>query len=271
MIDFGCKTDAGCVRTNNEDSFGCAPELKLFVLSDGMGGLESGEVASRLAVETILAHCRQAHADSSMPLVGGAMEGVCDISARLGNAIRLANRLIHETAQKNPANQKMGATVVAAELADEQMSFAHVGDSRIYCLRDGRLKQLTQDHSFVAEQMREGNMTNGEAAESKLHNVLTRALGVDPEVEVDIGEERLMQGDTILLCSDGLTRELSDAQIAGVLSDAEEAQEAADQLVTLAIQAGGGDNVTAIVVQPTARPVGAFSRIGRWGKWFKGR
>lgn len=271
MIDFGCKTDVGCVRANNEDSFGSAADLKLFVLSDGMGGLECGELASRLAVEMILGHCRQAQTDPSLPLEGGAIEGVSDLRARLVSAIRLANRQIYETAQNNPESAKMGATVVAVQFGHGQMSFAHVGDSRIYRLRDGRLEQLTQDHSFVAEQMRQGNISSAEAALSKLQNVLTRALGVEPEVDVDTGQQALLPDDTILLCSDGLTRELSDAQITGVLEEAEQAQEAADQLVTLAIQAGGGDNITAIVVQPTASPVGAFARVGRWGKWFRGR
>lgn len=268
MMEFGCRSDAGRVRANNEDSFGAAPELNLFVLSDGMGGLASGEVASRMAVETILTHCREAQRNSSLPLIGDAIHGVSDASARLASAIQLANQLIHMEAQGGTERQKMGATVAAVRCVGERFSYAHVGDSRIYRLRAERLEQITHDHSFVAEQVRDGNMTNEQVSQSTLQNVLTRALGVDSEVEVDWGEEVLLDDDTILLCSDGLTRELSDAQIAGILNDARKAQEAADNLVTLANQAGGGDNITAVVLRP--KPAGVFGRIGACGKWFRG-
>jgi PPM family protein phosphatase len=271
MMEFGCRTDAGRIRANNEDSFGSAPELGLFVLSDGMGGLECGEIASRLAVETIISHCREAGGNSSRPAAVGPDCGVPNASSALADAIRLANELIYREAQQGAADRKMGATVVAVECGAERMNFAHVGDSRIYRLRAGRLEQLTHDHSLVAEQMRQGNMTSDEADESNLKNVLTRALGVAPEVEVDAAEELLIEDDAILLCSDGLTRELSDVQIAGVLGDADEAQEAADNLVELANRAGGGDNITAVVIRPMAMPVGVFGRIGGWRKWFRGR
>jgi serine/threonine protein phosphatase PrpC len=271
MIEWGCRTDAGRVRANNEDSFGCAPELDLFVLSDGMGGLEFGQVASRLAVDTILAHCREARRDSSLPHLGDPMDGVSDTSAPLAGAIQLANQCIHQAAQGGAEKQQMGATVVVVQFVAGHMSFAHVGDSRIYRLRADRLEQLTQDHSFIAEQVRQGHMTDDQAFVSNLQNVLTRALGVDPTVLADVGEQALEEDDTILLCSDGLTRELSDTQIAGVLSEAEHAQEAADQLVTLANQAGGGDNITAVVLRPMPRPVGAFGPIGRLSKWFMSR
>lgn len=269
MTEVGYRTDAGRVRANNEDHFGSAPELNLFVLSDGMGGLNFGEVASRLAVDTILSHCREAGRNSSLPPLDGSMDGVSDTPTRLASAIRLANQLIHRAAQGDAETQKMGATVVAVQFVTGRMSFAHVGDSRIYRLRADRLEQLTRDHSFVAEQVRQGHMTEDQAFETNLQNVLTRALGVDPTVEVDVGEQFLAEDDTILLCSDGLTRELSDAQIARILSEAEHAQEAADQLVALANQAGGGDNITAVVLRPVPRPVHAFGLVSRLGKWFR--
>jgi serine/threonine protein phosphatase PrpC len=146
------------------------------------------------------------------------------------------------------------------------MSLAHVGDSRAYRLRVETFEQLTEDHSFVAEQVRRGSMTEQEAASSNLQNVLLRALGVDPEVQVEINEHVLLEGDTFLLCTDGLTRELSDAQIAAILGEAEDAQEAADRLVDLANQAGGEDNITAIVVRHAAKPAGTLARMGRWLK-----
>jgi serine/threonine protein phosphatase PrpC len=265
-IDFGTRSDAGRIRENNEDSFCLAPEMNLFVLSDGMGGQASGEVASRLATETIVAYCREAQVTPSSALTGMHIAGVSDTSNRLASAIRLANRVVHQAAEHSPEQHGMGATVVALWLEDQRMSLAHVGDSRAYRLRCEALEQLTEDHSFVAEQVRRGSMTEQEAASSNLQNVLLRALGVDPEVQVEVHEHVSLEGDTFLLCSDGLTRELSEAQIAAILRDAEDAQEAADRLVDLANQAGGEDNITAIVVRHAARPASALARMGRWLK-----
>jgi len=268
-MEFGACSDTGCVRANNEDSYQAVPELNLFVLSDGMGGLEAGEVASRMAVEAIVTHVREAETNPSLPLTGDRIEGASETSNRLASAIRLANQVVHKAAEQNGNAQAMGATVVAVRFTGERMSLAHVGDSRAYRLRKDGLEQLTQDHSFVAEQLRRGVMTPDEAGSSTLQNVLVRALGVDAIVEVDVTEELVMEGDMILLCSDGLTRELSDAQIAAVLRETGDAQEAADLLIDLAKQAGGGDNITAILVRPSERAVRAFVRIGRLGKWFK--
>lgn len=268
-MDFGAQSDTGCVRENNEDSYRLAPEMNLFALSDGMGGLASGEVASRLAVDTILAHCREAEKKPTLPLSGERIDGVSPVSNRLASGVRLANKAVHRAAQKNGGEQRMGATVVAVRFVEERMSLAHVGDSRAYRLRGNDLEQLTRDHSFVAEAMRRGHMTEQEAGSSALQSVLIRALGIDPEVEVDVTEELVMDGDTVLLCTDGLTRELSDAQIAAVLGESDDAQEAAERLIDLAKQAGGGDNITAIVVRRSPKPVGAIARIGRLGKWIK--
>lgn len=263
-LEFGARTDLGRVRENNEDSYLIAPELNLFVLCDGMGGQAFGEVASRTATKAIVEHCRKAESDPSVPLEGTRDTALSERSNRLASAIRSANRLVHSMAQEDAAHQGMGATVVAIWIDGERMSLAHVGDSRAYRLRDGHLEQLTQDHSFVAEQVRRGVMTAQEAERSKLQNVLLRALGPDSEIEVELGEHLLSEGDSFLICSDGLTRELSDTQIAGILGEAEEAQEAADRLVGLANQAGGGDNITVVVLRYAPRPVGAFARIGRW-------
>lgn len=265
-IEFGARTDVGRVRENNEDSFALAPELNLFVLSDGMGGLASGEAASRMTTETVLARCRET-ADPSVTLIGEPITGVSNVSNRLASAIRWANREVYQAARQSATRQGMGATVVALWFTDEgRVSVAHVGDSRAYRLRGGDFTQLTDDHSFVAEQVRRGMMTKREAGESTMQNVLMRALGIEPEVQVDVNEELLMEADTLLLCSDGLFRELSDAQIVSVLEDAEDPPGAADTLVDLANQAGGGDNVTAIVVKYAPKPVGALGRIGRWFK-----
>jgi PPM family protein phosphatase len=264
QFDFGARSDKGRVRENNEDSFRVAPELDLFVLSDGMGGQASGEVASRIAAEAVVDYCRAAGREPSKSATNAG--GLSVASGILGNAVRRANSAIREAAATKPEWHGMGATVVAVRFECDRLSLAHVGDSRVYRLRSGELEQLTCDHSFVAEQVRRGLLTPQEADQSQLQNVLLRALGAEPEVDVELDEELLLDGDTILLCSDGLTRELPDKKIAAVLEDAEDAQAAVDRLIDLANQAGGEDNITAIVLRRAEKPVGAFARIGRWLK-----
>jgi PPM family protein phosphatase len=263
-MKFGARTDIGCVRENNEDSYRIAPDMNLYVLSDGMGGLEAGEVASRMAVDAVLEQYRESEANPTLPLTGEPVESVSAASNRLASAIRFANEQVYRAAQQGAGHRGMGATIVAVKCTDHRMSVAHVGDSRIYRLRAGRLEQLTNDHSFVAEQVRNGKMTQEEADSSTMQNVLIRALGVDPTVEVDLNEVPLMEGDTVLLCSDGLTRELSDAQIAAVLGERRNPETAAAELVELAKRAGGGDNVTVIVLRCAAKPQGALARIAKW-------
>jgi serine/threonine protein phosphatase PrpC len=265
-LDYAVRSDAGRVRENNEDSICLAPELNLFVLSDGMGGQACGEVASRLATETIVAKCRDGHGGAGVSVDGERVEGASDTVNRLADAVRAANLAVYQESQKSMELQGMGATVVAVWLTAGRITVAHVGDSRAYRLRDGQFEQLTEDHSFVAEQVRRGAMTEQEAGTSKLQNVLTRALGVDESVPVDVDEQILLEGDTILLCSDGLTRELSDAQIAAVLGEADVAQQAVDKLVDLANQAGGEDNITAVVVRNAPKGGGPLTRMGRWFK-----
>jgi protein phosphatase len=266
-IEFGARSDTGHARQNNEDSLAMSPEMSLFIVSDGMGGLASGEIASRLAVDTVLTHCRQSDANATLALIGERIEGVSQTSNRLASAVRLANQVLQKAARENVAHYGMGATIAAVRCEGDRLSIAHVGDSRAYRLRDNRLEQLTQDHSFVAEQVRQGEMTEREASHSNLQNVLVRALGIDADVEVDVTEDLLLDGDTILLCTDGLTREVSDSQIAAVLLGTRDAQEAADHLVDLANESGGRDNITAIVLRPSSLRAGAFARMGRLGKW----
>lgn len=265
-VKFGARSDTGCVRENNEDSFRLAPELNLFILSDGMGGLDAGEVASRMAVDAVLQHCRDAEANPDLPLTGECSEDVSPATNRLASAIRVANESVYRAAQQGAGRRGMGATIVAVRCTDHRLSIAHVGDSRIYRLRGGKFEQLTNDHSFVAEQVRNGKMTQEEANGSTMQNVLIRALGIDPTVEVDLAEAPLLEGDTVMLCSDGLTRELSDAQIAAVLEERRNADATAEELVELAKQAGGGDNVTVIVLRCVAKHAGALERIQKWFK-----
>lgn len=265
-FEFGARTDVGRARENNEDSFGVASEIGLFVLSDGMGGQSSGEVASRLAVENVVAHCREAFLKPSLPLVGAALEGISEAGNRLASAIRLANSVVYNASQDDPGLRGMGATLAAVMISQQRVSVAHAGDSRVYRLRNGEIERLTQDHSFIEEQVRRGLMTQQEAGKSTLQNVLMRAVGVEPEIEVDVNEELFADEDILLLSSDGLTKELSDAQIASVLAENEDPEMAAQRLVDLANQAGGNDNITAIVVRYSPKVIGAFERLGRWLK-----
>jgi PPM family protein phosphatase len=265
-VEFGACTDVGQLRQNNEDSMRAAPELDLFVLSDGMGGHASGEVASRIAAETVVAHCRDAESNPSLEFVGERVSGASETSNRLASAVRTANRAVYEAAQQAPERHGMGATLVALRFIGDRVSLAHAGDSRAYLLRAGELRQLTEDHSFVAEQVRRGIITAEEANGSPLQNALLRALGVDPEVEVDLEEHVALDGDVFVLCSDGLTNELSNAQIAAVLEKHHDEHAAAERLVALANQAGGHDNVTVFVVRYATRKPGALARLGRWFK-----
>jgi serine/threonine protein phosphatase PrpC len=266
-LDVGACSDTGQLRENNEDSVGSAPELNLFVLSDGMGGMACGEVASRLTVDAVLAHCRAAAGDVAANFLCAEITGMSDASRRLASAIELANQTVRRAALENEARRGMGATVVAVRRENDRLSIAHVGDSRAYRLRNGILEGLTQDHSLAAE-MRRGKMSEEEIDASGLHNILMRAVGAEPQLEVEVREEIMLDGDTILLCSDGLTHELSDKQIEGVLRDARSAQEAANQLVALANQAGGADNISAIVIRQAPEKLRTFSRGALFSRWF---
>jgi serine/threonine protein phosphatase PrpC len=268
-MEFGARSEVGRIRKNNEDSFAVSREMNLFVVSDGMGGQASGEIASRLAVDTVLAHCSGSGSNSTSPFVGERIAGVSDTSNRLASAIRSANQAIQQEARESAAKQGMGATIVAVRCEAERMSVANVGDSRAYRLRDNQLEQLTRDHSLVAEQVRHGDMTEEEGSASELQNVLLRGLGIEAEVDVDVTDELLIEGDVILLCTDGLTHEVPDGLIESILRSASDAQQAADQLVEAANQAGGRDNITAIVVRPFSQRPGALSRAGRLGKWLR--
>jgi len=266
-MEFAAATDTGRVRGNNEDNFAVAEELNLFVLSDGMGGYASGEVASKIAVDAVVQQVRAAQRDPSLPIAGVPHPGASAVAQRLASAVSVANEAIRLEAAKSDARRGMGATVVAIQFHDERVSIAHVGDSRAYRLRNGELEQLTADHSFVADQVRRGKMTQEEAETSKFQNVLMRALGPEPDVLVDISEEVLLDGDTFLLCSDGLSKELTRAQIAAVLDRGAGVQEAAAHLIRMANDAGGEDNITVVVVRFASSAVGALvAKLGRWLK-----
>jgi protein phosphatase len=263
QIASGGATDVGMVRTNNEDSYQLVPALLLFVLADGMGGEAHGEVASSLAVETVVKHCLEGQENPSAPLRGEAKPGLTERSRRLASAVHLANQRVFASAAEHSEQRGMGATMTAAWIDDMNLSIAHVGDSRVYLLRTGVLQQLTSDHSLVAEQVRRGILTASEAESSNMQNVLLRALGTQPEVEVDIEQVGLFPNDVLLLCSDGLTRMVTEPEIAGALQSEPDPQKAAEKLIRLANEGGGVDNVTAIVVSLKPEAKGWFSWLRR--------
>ncbi len=265
-VDIGARTDVGRVRNNNEDSYRVVALLNLFVLSDGMGGEAHGEVASALAVETVATHCLEAANNLSAPSFGEPRPNLSEKTNRLASAVHLANRKIREAALSDPRRRGMGATVLAVWLDDRRLSLAHVGDSRAYLLRAGALAQLTSDHSLVAEQVRRGILTPQQADTSAMQSVLIRALGTHAEVEVDADEQLLLDGDALLLCTDGLTRMVTEPEIASTLLTYPDAQAAADRLVMLANDYGGEDNVTVVVLRVALGSESLLARLRRWSR-----
>jgi protein phosphatase len=266
QIVSGGVTDVGRVRTNNEDSYRIVAPLNLFILSDGMGGEAHGEIASSMAIETVAKYCsdeEESKEDSGVTLHGTAQESWSPNTKRLQNAAFQANFNIYRSAQDHPEQRGMGATLTAGWVNGNRLSLAHVGDSRAYLLRTGSLQQLTNDHSLVAEQVRRGILTPQQAEESDMQSVLLRALGAHPEVEVDIEEIEVMPRDVLLFCSDGLTRLVTEPEIAGCLQAETDPSSAAQKLVDLANDRGGLDNVTVIVVRLQDESKGWFSWLRR--------
>lgn len=240
-------TDTGQVRDGNEDSVAIRPELGLAVLADGMGGHLAGEVASRMAVDIVTHELSQALASKLPPDSAIAMQAI-------DQAIRAANEQIYQAARARPECAGMGSTVVVALLAGDRLWVGHVGDSRLYRFRDGQLAQLTQDHSVIQELVNRGLYTIEEARQTVSKNLVTRALGVDANIAVDVNEQPATATDLYLLCSDGLNEVMSDAEIADVLRAHEDLETTAKQLVAYANERGGPDNISVILARAgTAR------------------
>jgi serine/threonine protein phosphatase PrpC len=262
-IASGGVSDVGRVRTNNEDCYKIVERLNLFVLSDGMGGEVHGEIASAMAVETVVKHCLDAETNPAAQVIGAVQPYWSARTKHLATAVHLANRTIFKAAEKNPGHRGMGATLTAAWIAGAKLSIAHVGDSRAYLLRSGSLLQLTRDHSLVAEQVRRGILTAAEAEESTMQSVLLRALGAQAAIEVDAEEHTLFPRDVLLLCSDGLTRMVTEPEIAGTLQAETDPTRAAEKLVALANERGGPDNITVLTVRLEKDSKGWFSWLRR--------
>ena len=234
------------MRKNNEDNFGYDVRHGIFVVCDGMGGQQAGEVASKIAVETVLDYFR--NPPSSAPVAGNSFEGVSERAANLGTAIQLANQTIHDSGARDVNAAGMGSTIVAVAVEGNLFSIANVGDSRIYLIRNRELAQLTNDHSLVMEQVRRGLMTLEEAEKSKMQNVIVRALGTDDTVEPDLADHEFHSGDLLLLCSDGLSRYVKDEKLAEAANQ-ESLEKACEDLIEAAKAGGSDDNITCILVR----------------------
>jgi serine/threonine protein phosphatase PrpC len=229
IVDQVGRTDVGRQRNANEDALVLSPPF--FAVADGMGGAKAGEVASAIATEVF-----QGESDSGEPA-----------EAQLARILRQANRRIYELAVADEAHRGMGTTLTAAKVTGDDVSLGHVGDSRAYRFRDGDLEQITNDHSLVAELERSGQITPEAAEHHPQRSIITRALGPEPDVEVDTYTLRGRPGDLFLLCSDGLTSMISDDELSSILGSATSLDEAADSLVRAANQSGGKDNITVVM------------------------
>lgn len=247
-LDVAACTDKGRLRPINEDSYRISLDQNLFVLSDGMGGAAKGEVASAIAVESVIASMRENAAPDS-PEFSASNSDFSNETNFLVRAIKMANREIHEHGIRDASCRGMGSTIVAARIGGSRLSLAHVGDSRAYLFRADTLQQLTSDHSLVAEQVRHGLMSYEQAAVSELQSVLTRALGTEENVNIDADEIELFPADSLLLCSDGLTRMVPESEIAAILGQVSSVRIAAERLVNRANECGGEDNITVIVIR----------------------
>ena len=239
VIEYGSRTDLGKVRKNNEDNLTIDPEIGLFIVADGMGGANSGEVASKMAVDIIRNNLRQHLIKKNEKT---------NYTAHLISSLELANQAIFEASQNYQQNKGMGTTIVAVLSHDKTYTFGWVGDSRIYLVRHNMIQQLTTDHSLVQEQVRKGLIKPEQAEFSEYKNILTRALGIAQNVEAEVLETPAFGNDYLILCSDGLTRGVSDAKMLEVVESLKEPQAISEKLVDLANEAGGKDNCTVVTI-----------------------
>jgi protein phosphatase len=263
-IDFAEMTDTGRVRDHNEDAIGSDPEIGLMVLADGMGGYNAGEVASGIAVQIVSELASEGAARENRDEID-PHSGLMRQSIVLRDAVYRANKIIFQTAQSQTHCEGMGTTIVACMFYDNKVSIAHVGDSRAYRLRSGAFEQLTLDHSLLQELVDRGFYSAEEAQRSTNRNYVTRALGVEPTVEVEVHEYEVLEDDIYLLCSDGLPDMVEDEDIHLTISTFNASLDiVGKQLIELANDNGGRDNVSvqlAQVIAPFAAKKGLFVKL----------
>ncbi|MEQ1564458.1 MAG: Stp1/IreP family PP2C-type Ser/Thr phosphatase [Myxococcota bacterium] len=238
-------TDVGLKRSHNEDNYLINEELNLFVVADGMGGHAGGEYASAIAVNTV------EEIVTSLEIEGFDADTTDPVEVtrhKLSHAIRLAGRRIYEKAREQPEYHGMGTTAVVLLVDGSNAYVAHVGDSRLYLVREGKVEQVTEDHSLIAEKIRHGLLTPEEAKNHRMRNVITRSLGYQEDVEVDLQVRAVRRGDQFLLCSDGLSGNVAPDEIMESLSK-HGPQDAARHLIGLACERGGEDNITTVIAR----------------------
>jgi PPM family protein phosphatase len=267
QITYYAHTDAGRVRDHNEDALGSDPDIGLYVLADGMGGYNAGEVASGIAVKTIINQVRESYERYSVeghdPTTNLSRPAIV-----LRDAVVRANKIIHQTSKSQAHCEGMGTTVVAMLFHNNRVCVAHVGDSRAYRERGGELVQLTTDHSLLQELVDRGLYSREEAARATSKNFVTRALGVDPTVDVEVHEHPAHPADRYLLCSDGLSDMVDDAEVHSLLEySGATLEQIGRTLVLRANENGGRDNISVMiteVVEPFPAKRGAWDRILGW-------
>jgi serine/threonine protein phosphatase PrpC len=250
MIEAFGRTDVGRRRKVNEDSFLVAPESHLYAVCDGMGGHNAGEVASRMAVETLAAFVERSGVEKEITWPWGLDANLSFDANRLKTAIRLANTQVFQSADRNEELTGMGTTVVALLVSGSTMTIGSAGDSRCYLVRDGKLQQLTQDDSWVSAALGEGILNSDDVERHPLRNVITKAVGARDSIDIEIIEQTLQAGDVALLCSDGLHGMIDDGEIARILvSTPDTLEDVTARLVDAANEAGGRDNVSVVLLR----------------------
>lgn len=249
-IRYAAKTDVGMKRTHNEDYFSLIEDEQLFLVADGMGGHASGEVASKMAAETISEFYQRTREDEDVTWPYKMDRSLSYVENRLVCAIKLANLRIFETSCRDIRYKGMGTTIVSTLVVGDKVYVGHVGDSRVYRIREGGISQLTRDHSLL-EDYKEAkpDMTEEEERNFPHKNVITRALGMRETVQVDIRAHQIKSGDVYLLCSDGLSGMVPDDQILQITTNAKSLERAVAELVDAANRNGGTDNVTTLMLQ----------------------
>jgi protein phosphatase len=252
MIEAYGRTDVGRRRKINEDSLLVSPESKLYAVCDGMGGHNAGEVASRMAIETLAAFVEKSEHEKEITWPWGLDASLSFDANRLKTAIRLANARVFQAAGNREELTGMGTTVVAAIVSGNAMTVSSAGDSRCYLVRGGQLQQLTRDDSWVSAALGEGILNSDDVERHPLRNVITKAVGARDTIDVEVVEKVLQTGDVVVLCSDGLHGMVSDEQLTHLLvPPADSLEETAGRLVDAANEAGGRDNVTVVVLRYT--------------------
>ncbi len=254
---FCSRTHPGRTRSNNEDSVTFDDAAQLGVLADGMGGYKAGEIASSMATALISTELSQWLVET------GRNTDIQEVRHALEMCVDNANHAIYLASRTNPDYSGMGTTLVVGVFHGDQLLVGHVGDSRCYRLRGNEFSQITKDHSLLQEQLDAGLVTPEEAATSPLRNLVTRAMGVETEVQMEINQHPVEFGDIYLMCSDGLSDMMNNAEIASVLQNGADLTQMADELISQANKNGGRDNITVLLAQAT----GALEKRGLMSRW----